>query len=425
MKFKKKTLANGLRIITVPMLDNPTVTVLVLVAAGSDYETQKNNGISHFLEHMCFKGTENRPTSLNISVELDSLGTEYNAFTDHEWTGYYAKSAAKHFGTLLDVVSDIYLNPTFPKEEIEREKGVIIEEINMYDDMPARKTHELFDEILYADQPAGMGIAGPRQNIRNATRDDFVSYKSARYVASNTIIVVAGQIDEAQVISEVNKKFKDISTAATPKKKKTTSIQKAPAVLIENKKTDQTHFILGVRTYPVSHPDSIVLSVISGIMGQGMSSRLFQRMREELGICYYVRASNDTATDHGDFRISNGVDTTRIDEALIAILAECTRLKNELVSEAELSKVKEYIIGTQKLYLEASDDVAQYCGLQELIKNEIDKPEEKAAKLRKVTAEDIRRVARKVFIDKNLNLALIGPFEMKDQTRFQKLLSFK
>src|SRR5574343_451344 len=190
MKFSKKVLKNGLRVITVPMKENPTTTVLVLVEAGSKYEEKRVNGISHFLEHMCFKGTTKRQKAIDISKELDAIGSQYNAFTAQEYTGYYAKSDAKHFKKIFDVVSDIYLNSTFPEAELEKEKGVIIEEINMYEDLPPRHVQDMVMEILYGDQPAGWNIAGVKENILNMKREDFVQYKQAHYVPSATTLVV-------------------------------------------------------------------------------------------------------------------------------------------------------------------------------------------------------------------------------------------
>ncbi len=210
MKFSKKVLHNGLRVITVPMQDNPTVTVLVLVEAGSKYENKKNNGISHFLEHMCFKGTTKRPKAVDISKELDSIGSQYNAFTAQEYTGYYAKSDAKNFKQILDIVSDVYLNSTFPDTEIQKEKGVIIEEINMYEDMPSRHVQDLFMKLLYGDQPAGWNIAGEKQNILEMKREDFVDYKKNHYLPEATVIIVAGKVSEREVMNEVNKIFKAV-----------------------------------------------------------------------------------------------------------------------------------------------------------------------------------------------------------------------
>ena len=205
MQVYKKVFKNGLRLVVVPMKDNPTVTVLVLVEAGSKYETKNVNGISHFLEHMCFKGTIKRLKAVDISKELDGLGSQYNAFTAQEYTGYYAKSDARHFKQIFDIVSDVYLNSTFPEAEMQREKGVIIEEINMYEDMPQRHVQDLFMKLLYGDQPSGWNIAGEKENVLNMKRDNFVVYKSQHYLPEATVIVVAGQVKEREVMSEVNK----------------------------------------------------------------------------------------------------------------------------------------------------------------------------------------------------------------------------
>ncbi len=421
-KPKKKILKNGLRVVTVPMKDNPTVTVLVLVGTGSDYEEKGVNGISHFLEHMCFKGTEKRRTSKDISEELDSLGCQYNAFTDHEMTGYYAKADSKHFKKIFDVISDIYLNSTFPEAEIEKEKGVIVEEINMYEDMPARHVQDLFQELLYGDQPAGRNIAGTRANVRAMTRNDFVKYKKAHYVAGRTTVIVVGNITEKEVVNGVAKYFGKIRSGLKNKKTKTKDTQAKPATMVSYKKTDQTHLVLGFRSFDLFDKRNAVLSVLSGVLGAGMSSRLFSKLREEMGVAYYVRAYNDTSLDHGCFQISAGVTNIRVEEVIKEILSECKKLKEEKVSELELKKVKSFIIGNSKLSLEATDDIANFYGGQEVLKGEMKTIEEKAKKIQAVTAQDIQKLAELIFTEKNMNLCLIGPF--KDKARFESILTF-
>ena len=421
MQFSKKVLPNGLRVITVPMKDNPTVTVLVLVSTGSKYETKRVNGISHFLEHMCFKGTTKRPKAIDISKELDALGSQYNAFTAQEYTGYYAKSDARHFRQIFDVVSDVYLNSTFPDAEIEKEKGVIIEEINMYEDTPARHVQDLFMKLLYGDTPAGWNIAGEKENILKMKRDDFVTYKSKHYVPEATVMVVAGQVKEAEVMKEVKKIFGHIPKAKKDKKLKVVEKQDKPDVLVKYKKTDQTHFVLGVRSYDLFSKKNAILTVLGAILGGGMSSRLFQKLREEMGVGYYVRAYNDTYTDHGVFQISAGVDNKRIEEVIKAVLVECKKLRDEKVDEDELSKVKEYLIGNTKLSLEASDDIANFFGGQELLRGKMEDIEEKSKHIRKVTVKQVQELAKEIFTDKHLNLALIGPFTEKAD--FIKLLN--
>ncbi len=422
MKYIKRVLKNGLKVITLPMKDNPTVTVLVLVEAGSKYETKEINGISHFLEHMCFKGTVKRPRAIDISKELDSIGSQYNAFTAQEYTGYYAKSDAKHFKKIFDVVSDIYLNSTFPEAEMQKEKGVIIEEINMYEDLPMRHVQDMMMELLYGDQPAGWNIAGEKKNITGMKRDDFINYKKKHYLPEATTLVVAGKVSEKDVMKEAEKIFGKILRGKKENKKKTIEHQRKPEVLVKWKETDQTHFVLGVRTYDLFNKKNNVLSVLGGVLGGGMSSRLFQKLREEMGVGYYVRAYNDAYTDHGFFQISAGVDNKRIEEVINAVLEECRKLKQEPVSEEELNKVKECLIGNMKLSLESSDDIANFFGGQELLKKEIKQAEEKAKEIRKVTAKEIQKLARDIFKNEKLNLALIGPF--KEKEKFSKILKF-
>lgn len=421
-KAKKKTYKNGLRVITVPMKDNPTVTVLVLVGTGSDYETKDINGISHFLEHMCFKGTVKRPTAQSISHELDALGCQYNAFTGHEMTGYYAKGDAKNFKQIFDVVSDVYLNSTFPESEIEKEKGVIVEEINMYEDMPQSHVQDLFSQVVYGDQPAGWNIAGPKENIYKMNRSNFVDYKKSHYVASNTVVVVSGNISNDEVYKEVNKYFKDIKSTSKVKKIKTKDSQKAPNIKIQYKDTDQTHLVLGVRTFPIGDKRNAILSVLSGVLGAGMSSRLFIKLREEMGVAYYVRAYNDPALDHGTLQISAGVNNTRTEEVIKEVIRECNMLAKDKVNEKELDKVKSLLIGNMKMSLEATDDIANFYGGQELMKGTIKNLEEKIKDINKVTPIDIQKMAKAIFKTGNLNMAAIGPF--KDDSKFKNILKF-
>jgi len=422
MQVYKKVFKNGLRLVVVPMKDNPTVTVLVLVEAGSKYETKNVNGISHFLEHMCFKGTIKRLKAVDISKELDGLGSQYNAFTAQEYTGYYAKSDARHFKQIFDIVSDVYLNSTFPEAEMQREKGVIIEEINMYEDMPQRHVQDLFMKLLYGDQPSGWNIAGEKENVLNMKRDNFVVYKSQHYLPEATVIVVAGQVKEREVMSEVNKIFGNIKRGKKENKLKVKEAQSMPQVFVKFKETDQTHFVLGVRSHDFFSKKNAVLSVLGGILGGGMSSRLFVKLREEMGVGYYVRAYNDAYTDHGVFQISAGVDNKRIEEVIDAVISECRKLKKFKVTEEELNKVKECLIGNMKLSLESSDDIANFYGGQELLKKEIKSAEEKAKEIRKVTASQIQSLARDIFQNNKLNLALIGPF--KEKAKFVKILKF-
>ncbi len=423
MKFTKTKLKNGLRVITVPMKDNQTVTVLVLVETGSKYETKAKNGISHFLEHMCFKGTTMRPSAHAISAELDGIGSQYNAFTSQEYTGYYAKSDCKHFKKVFDVVSDIYLNSTFPEAEMEKEKGVIVEEINMYEDMPHRHVQDLFTALLYGDQPAGWNIAGTRENVRAMVREDFVAYKKAHYVPSATTVIVSGNVKEKEVEKEIARVFGALKNSPKASKKETISKQNKPAVSVGFKKTDQTHLVLGVRTFDTYDKRTPILSVLSTILGGGMSSRLFIKLREELGVAYYVRAMNDNSTDQGFFEISAGVSNDRVHEVIREILLECKKISDVVVSKEEVEKAKEYILGNMKLELESSDAWANFFGGQEVMRKKIENTDDIEKKIRKVTAVQVQALAKEIFVDRSLNLALIGPFE--DTTSFSSKLTFK
>ncbi|OGI94448.1 hypothetical protein A3A03_02740, partial [Candidatus Nomurabacteria bacterium RIFCSPLOWO2_01_FULL_40_18] len=362
------------------------------------------------------------PKATDISKELDSLGSQYNAFTAQEYTGYYAKSDARHFKQIFDIVSDIYLNSTFPDAEMQKEKGVIIEEINMYEDMPQRHVQDLMMKLLYGDQPAGWNVAGEKKNILNMQRNDFIKYKKEHYLPEATVLVVSGQVTEKEVLQEVNKIFGKVLRGEKGNKLKVKEKQNKPEVLINFKKTDQTHFVLGVRTYDLFDKKNAVLSVLSGVLGGGMSSRLFVKLREEMGVGYYVRAYNDAYTDHGFLQISAGVDNKRIEEVIYAILEECKKIKNFEVPADELNKVKEYLIGNMKLSLESSDDIANFYGGQELLKREIRGAEDKAKEIRKVTASQIQSLAKEIFRNQKLNLALIGPF--KEKAKFLKILKF-
>ncbi|PIQ68318.1 MAG: hypothetical protein COV91_04830 [Candidatus Taylorbacteria bacterium CG11_big_fil_rev_8_21_14_0_20_46_11] len=420
MQFHKTTLKNGLRLITVPMKDNPTVTVMVLVEAGSKYETKKINGISHFLEHMCFKGTLKRPKPIDIVKELDGIGAQYNAFTGQEMTGYYAKSDQKHFSKILDVVSDIYLNSTLPKAELEKEKGVIVEEIKMYEDLPPRHIHDVLMSLLYGDQPAGWNIAGTPEIVKATTRALMARYRSKHYVSGATAVLVAGNVDVQEVKKQVARAFAKMPSGKKYGKVGVKEKQNAPKISAVFKKTDQVHLALGIRTFDLYHEDSATMRVLASILGGGMSSRLFQKMRDELGICYYIGASPDAYSDHGILEVTAGVPEGRLSEALSAILAEVRKLKDELVSEEEVNRVKEYLIGNLYLGLESSDSLAEFYGYQEIMRKPLLRPEEIVAKVKKVTSEDVMRVAQKHLIDENLNLALIGP--TKNTKEIEKIL---
>ncbi len=420
MQFKKTVLDNGLRIITAPQPGNLAVTVLVLVEAGSKYESKENRGVSHFLEHMCFKGTTKRPKAIQIAHELDSIGSSYNAFTGMEYTGYYAKAEAKNFDKILDLISDIYLNPKFDPAEIDKERGVIIEEINMYEDDAPNKVQEIFMELLYGDQPAGWDITGPKENILRLTQQDFTNYRDLHYLASATTVVVAGAFDENVAIEKIKETFKGVRAGEKGTKIKTTESQTKPNIVLRYKDSDQTHIVLGVRAYDIFHKDRFVLEILSHILGGGMSSRLFEKLRNVLGAAYYVSAGSDLYTDHGYMAVSAGIDKNKITEVISGILEEFKNLRDVLVSKEELEKVKNHLSGGIILGLETSNRLASFYGGQEIVEKHVLTPEEIIKKLHEVTAPDIMAVAKDIFKPEKLNLAVLGP--LKDKEALYNLL---
>jgi len=418
--YQKTILKNGLRLITVPMEGTKAVTVLVLFGTGSKYETREQNGLSHFLEHMFFKGTTKRPNTLAIAETLDRIGGQYNAFTSKEMTGYWAKAARPHLDLLLDWVSDILLNSKFDIKEIDRERGVIIEEVNMYQDMPSEYVGILWDELLYGDQPAGWPVIGTKKNIQGFNHEKFLNYFRNHYLANNAVVVVAGQLDHDDIKTKVDNYFGGLNQATAAIKKSVVEKQTQPQCLIHFKKTDQTHFCLGTRAYNLSHPDKYALSLLAIILGGNMSSRLFIKVRERLGLAYYVKTGVEMQTDIGYLVTQAGVDHQKAGKAISAILTEYQKIAKEPISEDELKKAKDCVSGHVILEMESSDAQASFHADQELLENKILTIEEQLGMIEKVAVADLSRVAQDIFQPAKLNLALIGPF--KDKEKFEKLL---
>ncbi len=418
--FRKTTLKNGLRIITVPQENTQAVTVLVLVGTGSKYEKKETSGISHFLEHLFFKGTFKKPSTLKITEPLDRIGGIYNAFTSEEYTGYFAKVDFSHMELALDWVSDIYLNSLLPPKEIGKERGVIIEEINMYLDTPMIYIGELWKTLLYGDQPAGWDVAGNKESIAKITREQILNYLKFQYVASNTIVCIAGKISPSKTINKIKEYFSKIKTAKPELKPQVVEKQDKPEVLLFSKKTDQTHLALGVRTYNLFHPQRYALEILEIILGGTMSSRLFTEIRSKLGIAYYIKTVADSNPDVGFLVTQAGIDNKKVDKAISTILKEYKKLSQQKISQTELKKAKDCIKGRIVLLLETSDAQASFYAEQEILEKKILTPEEILTKIDKVTVNDILKVAKDIFQPKKLNLALIGPF--KDKKQFTKLL---
>lgn len=420
MRYTKYTLKNGLRIVLAPMVDTETATVIVMTGVGSRYETEKENGLAHFLEHMFFKGTAKRPNTIDISRELDAIGAEYNAYTSKDHTAYYAKVEAHHWETALDVVSDLFLNATLQPEEIERERGTILQEINMYEDMPARRVGEHFEKLLYKEHPLGREILGPKKNIQSFTRRDFMRYLGRGYRADNVVVGVAGKINPKTVKQAIEKHFAGIRAGKRPSFKKIKEAQQKPALSIHHKKSDQTHLIVGVRTYDMFHKDRFALALLATILGGGMSSRLFMEVRERRGLAYSVHTSVENYHDAGYLATQCGVEHEHLEKTIDVILAEYKKIAMEPVAPEELTKAKEYIKGHFALGMEGSDDVIGYLVTQETIRHQIILPKEYNKMIDRVTIADILRVAQDIFVNKKLNMAIIGPHT--NDKRLMKIL---
>src|SRR6185436_4024260 len=340
--FERQTLPNGLRLLTAPMPQAQSVSCFVMLAAGSRYETEDTNGIAHFAEHMFFKGTERRPTSRDIAGEVDSIGGEFNAFTGKEYTGYYVKCAAEHAPTAFDVLTDMIGHSRFDPDEIEREKGVIIEEMNMYFDTPRDFMSGLYESLLYGDQPLGWDIIGRKETVRAATRETFLDYIDRWYKPTRLVVGVGGRFD-GELLARVEELVSEFAPGEQPGPNPVVPPSyDEPRVIVHTKQSDQAHISLGVPSYPLAHPDRYVLQLLATVLGGGMSSRLFTEVRERRGLAYYVFGINNSYTDAGSLYSQAGVDINRIDEAIETIVREIRRMAEEPVPEDELVKARNF-----------------------------------------------------------------------------------
>lgn len=418
--MKKKILKNGLRLITIPLKGTRVVTVFVLVKTGSKHEEKNISGISHFLEHMLFKKTKKRPSPLKIAESLDKVGGIYNAFTGNDYTGYYAKVNASNTSLAIDWVSDIYLNSLLPEEEIEKEKGVIKEEINMYYDNPMTYSQILFQKLLYGDQPAGWDIAGTKESVSKIKRKDLLSYMQNQYVSESTVVVVAGNIKVKEVEDEVVRAFSKIKRGVAKKSIPVIEKQSIPQADVFYKETDQTHLCLGARSFNIFHEHRYTQEIIATILGGMMSSRLFIKVRDELGLAYYIKTEVEDNPDTGVVVTRAGVDNKKVKDAILAVMKEYKKLTKEVVSSQELKKAKEHLKGKNAILLESSDALAYFHGTSELLEGRVHQLKDIFSFIDKVTSKDIKEAAGIIFKPENINLALVGPF--KEKKNFQDLI---
>ncbi len=417
---KTKTLPNGLTLITVNLPHLDSVTTLVAVGAGSRYETKQVNGISHFLEHMFFKGSRKYPSAQIISTLIDGIGAVNNAGTSKEFTFYWIKSASSHLDLSSDILSSMIKEPLLDKKEVEKEKGVITEEIRMCQDMPRHYIFDLYEKLQFGDQPLGRMLIGEEETINIFKREHFMKYMNSLYSPKNMALIYVGKLPK-EIEKIANQYFTDL-----PKRDKLScqpyqkSQQDRPRVNIHFKKSDQAHIVLGVEGYSRSDKKRYIARLLGMILGEGASSRLFLQIRDKHGLAYSVLAYHESYMDTGSLGIYAGLKLNKIDEGLQVIKEELEKIATKRVSQDELKKVKEMERGRVALRSESTNFLAEHFGLNFVIDRKIETFDEYLKQIDQVGADDIRMVARDIFKPENFNLQIIGPF--KDPAKFEKLL---
>ena len=417
--FERHTLANGLRVLTAPMPQAQSVSCFVMLAAGSRYETAETNGIAHFAEHMFFKGTERRPTARDIAGEIDAIGAEFNAFTGKEYTGYYVRCAADTRDTALDVLVDMLRRSKFDPNEIEREKGVIVEEMNMYFDTPRDFIGGVYENLLYGDQPLGWDIIGRKETVRSATRETFTDYVGRWYRAERMVVGVGGKVGDG-LAERLEALLGDTAAGAPDGPPAAELPSNGSRVRVHTKASDQAHLVLGVPSRPLRDPDRYVLQLLANVLGGGMSSRLFTEVRERRGLAYYVFSTNHSYTDTGSLYAQSGVDINRIDDAVRTIVEQFRLLASEPVPTDELEKARNFTKGRFVLQLESPHGTIMFGLRREVLEGRAEEPQDVLAGLDAVTGEDVQRVAQEILAS-GFHLAVIGPFD--DVDRFEQLLA--
>lgn len=416
---------SGLTEIRVPMPGVASVTVLALVNVGSRYEQPNQHGLAHFLEHMVFKGTKKYPSAQKLAMAVDAVGAEYNAYTSKEYTGFYVHLAAEHAKLGVEVVTDMLLAPLLPAAEMEKEKGVIVEEIHMYLDTPMRHIGDAFEEMFYRGSGLSHPIIGDEASVTGYTKADFDAFISQWYDLSNMVLIVAGQeslVASAPLIKAVEKslaKLKPGSRKAQPDRTvwlSSDAISQEKLRLI-SKETEQAHFIIGFPGISRHDAHKYPLAVLSTILGSSMSSRLFSEVREKRGLCYYIHSDVDHYHDTGSFGASAGIDPKRIHEALDVTLAEFFELADgkKPITPDELQRAKDYITGKMVLGLEDSQSVAQFFGMKQLLLGEIESPEAVMQKFKAVSLDEVTQLAKELIAADKVRLALIGPYQNESE----------
>ena len=418
--YQRTVLPNGLRVLTASLPHTRSVAVSIYVGAGSRYETDEKAGLSHFVEHLCFKGTERRPTPREVSEVIDSVGGVINAGTDRELTVYYCKVGRPHFELALDVLTDLLRHPLFAPDEVEKERQVVLEELAMVADFPVQQVDVLLDETLWPGEPLGRDVAGSEASVRSLSREMAVDYLGRQYVANNTVVSVAGAVSHEEAVDRVADVLGNWPRGEPGSWFPSVNGQAAPRAALKYKATEQAHLSLAVRGLPLRHPDRYALSLLSVLLGEGMSSRLVMELRERRSLCYDVHSYVNYFLDTGAFAVYVGVDPSRAQEALGALLEELTRLRDDGVAEEELARAKELAKGRLLLRMEDTRAVSDWMGAQELLTGDIRTVDEVTELIDAVTVEELRRVAQQLLVSEQLNLAVVGPF--RSDRRFVSLL---
>ncbi len=419
-KMHKTTeLANGLRIVTHRMPQMKSAACGIWIGTGSRYEPKKNSGISHFLEHLLFKGTKTRSAE-EIKRSIEGRGGGLNGFTSEEVTCFLAKVLKRDLGLTLDVLSDMVLNPLLRKDDVERERTVILEEIKMYLDLPMHLVHELLNQLLWPDQPLGRFVSGTIETASRIRKDDLIQYRKASYSPKRMVVAVCGDISHQDVVSMATKYMAKEPPGMVSGFRKAIEKQTGPQLNLRFQKTEQTHLALGSHALHRTHPDRYALDLLNIVLGANMSSRLYQRVREEEGLAYDIRSYVRRFQDTGVFLISLGVENKKVQKALRVVLRELQRISKDLVNDDELHRAKEFYRGQLELALEDTADHMLWMGEKMLTMGRVPAVEEVLKKIDEVGSEDLMRVAGKIFTDSNLNLAIIGPVEDKDRQKLEK-----
>ena len=417
--FQRTVLDNGLPILTSSMPHTRSVSMGIFIGAGSRYESDELAGVSHFLEHLLFKGTKGWPTAKEVSEAIEGVGGIMNASTDREMTVFWCKVAKPHFKQALSVLVDMMLNPLLDPVEIDKEREVVLEELRMINDYPTNRVDLLIDEILWPDQPMGRDVGGSLESVTNLTQEHIQEYVRQQYTPGNAVVSIAGDISHEEVLDLLADSLNDWATATPMMWQPVKDGQTSPRVRVEQRKTDQAHMVVGLPGLPIGHPDRYALGLMNVVLGEGMSSRLFQELREKQGLAYDVHSSLNLFRDCGSLTVYCGVEPKKSTRAISAILEQLAGLQGN-IPEAELDKARELSKGRMLLRMEDSRSVSMWMGAQETLLGTVRTVDEVVEQMDAVTTQDIERVAAGVIREEVLNLAVVGPY--RSDRRFLKLL---